>query len=183
MKDQRFHVVCHWFYDTGRQNDSRQNYLSSCLVVGEKTLGLMDGTFLTLSVWKYDYERQSDSLWRHTRSLMGTFVQSYSISDINTVAVFWRSHCQEVITDPCTFHATAKFFDCLVCCWVVFFFFQKNYQAPADNLSLMLELFSAPTDGNVWVQTVPFFFFFLLLHNKSRADTCLRGSAQILKVL
>lgn len=105
---------------------------------------------------------------------------SYSISEINT-AVVWCSHCQEVITDPCWFHATATFFDCLMCC-LGFFFFSKRIirlqqitSASCWNYFLavrrQMEMFGCKLS------------LFLLLHSKSRADTCLRGSVRILKVL
>lgn len=101
---------------------------------------------------------------------------SDSISEINT-------HWQEVITGLCTFHATATFFDCLMC-WFCFFFvsiriirLQQITSASCWNYFLavrrQMEMFGYKLS----------LFFFLLLHNKSRADTCLRGSVRILKVL
>lgn len=85
-----------------------------------------------------------DSLWRHTRSLMGTFVQrieqeavlpllqfylfpginislSRSISEINTPVVCC-SHCQELTTDP-----TVRFMQQRRVSWFdVFLFFPKE---------------------------------------------------------
>lgn len=105
----------------------------------------------------------------------------YSISEINPPVV-WCSHCQEVITDPCTFHATATFFDCLMCCCFSFFLFFKRIirLQPITSASCWNYFLAVRRQMEMFGYKLS---LFSLLHNKSRADTCLRGSVRILKVL